>query len=394
MAITAIVCHCIELSLALDAKKKIRLPSKFGESLSVYNFGLTSYHQARIPSLDGIRAISIAIVLFGHLLGTRYFLGRQSAVWAGDLGALGVRIFFVISGYLITRLILTEFARYGGISLTRFYLRRTFRIFPAFYTLLATVAVANWLGWIKLSGRDFLYAATYTINYMPDRSWEVGHLWSLAVEEQFYLLWPALMMLAGPRRALWAAAWTVVLSPLIRIVILVWIPELRPSLGEAFHTVADPLATGCLLAGLESWMAAREKWKQWLGSPAAAWLPLVPFVLNMVPGAKLGVLLTQTLQNTAIAAAILRLVWFPDTPFGRLLNTAPMRFIGMLSYSLYLWQQIFINRYGEREWNNFPLNLAAAFLCGVLSYFLVERPFLKWRERIEKRWLGPRDQNG
>jgi peptidoglycan/LPS O-acetylase OafA/YrhL len=351
---------------------------------------LTSSPQGRIASLDGIRAISISLVLFGHLLGTHNFLTRHAMAWAGDLSAFGVRVFFVISGYLITRLLLAEYARYGAISLSRFYLRRTFRIFPAFYALLAFLAAARALGWLQVTNMDLLRAGTFTINYMPDRSWEVGHLWSLAVEEQFYLLWPALMAMAGIHRSLTIAAWTVALSPLLRIVILIWIPSLRPGLGEAFHAVADPLATGCLLAGLEGWISLRPGWRQWLGSPPAAWLPLAPLLLNLVPGTKLGMLVIQSVQNAAIAAALLRLVWFPDTPLGRLLNAPSVRFVGVLSYSLYLWQQVFLNRTGQNEWNHFPVNLLAAMACGLLSYFLIERPSLAWRETLEQRWLGVR----
>ena len=358
----------------------------------MYNQRLLS-RQGHIPSLDGIRAVSIALVLVGHLAGTPNFLNRESLSWAGDVGALGVRVFFVISGYLITRLLMAEHERYGGISLARFFLRRTFRIFPAFYAFLAVLAVGQGFGWISLTRADFFRAATYTINYFPGRSWEVGHLWSLAVEEQFYLLWPALLVLAGKDRAFRIAAGTVLLSPIVRIVILLWIPELRPGLGEAFHTVADPLATGCLLAGWERWIAARPGWKDWLRSARSAWLPVAPLLLNMVPGTKLGVLFTQSAQNLVIAGAILRLVWFPDTPLGRFLNWSPVRFVGLLSYSLYLWQQIFLNRKGLEIWHQFPLNLAAAVGCGLASYYLIERPFLAWRETWETRWLGVRTGN-
>src|SRR4029453_9090916 len=171
----------------------------------------------RIPSLDGLRAISIAFVFFGHLAGTRGFPLSTQTGNATGLAELGVHVFFVISGYLITRLLLEEIDRNGRIDLRRFYLRRTLRIFPPYYTLLALLFIADIAGFVGLHRHDVLRAMTYTTNYAPDRSWYVGHTWSLSVEEQFYLLWPAVMLLVRPRKAIVVAAAVVLLVPVIRI---------------------------------------------------------------------------------------------------------------------------------------------------------------------------------
>jgi peptidoglycan/LPS O-acetylase OafA/YrhL len=130
----------------------------------------------RIPSLDGLRAVSIALVALAHLNGTRYFptlpeLGQ----W--QLGNLGVRVFFVISGFLITTLLLEESERTGAVSLFQFYLRRCFRIFPAFYALCAVLFVLDQARIIALRPGDLLAAVTYTVNYHHDRAWYTGHIW-------------------------------------------------------------------------------------------------------------------------------------------------------------------------------------------------------------------------
>ena len=117
----------------------------------------------RIPSLDGFRAISILMVCYGHLSGTRNFpvsiveYGR----WCGDVAHLGVLVFFVISGFLITSLLMSEHEMTDAVSLKRFYLRRIVRIFPAFYAFILVMAVATLLGAAQLTGRDFAYALTY-----------------------------------------------------------------------------------------------------------------------------------------------------------------------------------------------------------------------------------------
>lgn len=160
---------------------------------------------ARLSSLDGLRAISIALVIFEHLRRTRgYTLGDLNAYF-GDYGRLGVTVFFVISGFLITTLLLRERERRGSISLKGFYLRRAVRIFPAFLAFMAFIIVAHEMGWIQLNRYDLVSAFTYTVNYHPGRSWYIGHLWSLSVEEQFYLLWPLALVVLSRTRALAAS---------------------------------------------------------------------------------------------------------------------------------------------------------------------------------------------
>ena len=134
----------------------------------------------RIQSLDGLRAISILLVLVGHLEGTRNFAPRFSE-WLGDYANLGVRVFFVISGFLISRLLIDEYATTKTISLYNFYARRTLRIFPAFFAYIGVIALATFLGFIYVKGPDYAYALTYTMNYYPERGWYLGHLWSLSV---------------------------------------------------------------------------------------------------------------------------------------------------------------------------------------------------------------------
>ena len=148
------------------------------------------------PSLDGLRAFSIVLVLIAHVSLQYPWLRR----FVEHVGNYGVRIFFVISGFLITGLLLKELTKTGRISLKSFYIRRTLRIFPAFYVYVLTVVILAWAGILILLPGDLLHAVTYTMNYHMVRSWWLNHMWSLSVEEQFYLLWPTVL------RHLWSAA--------------------------------------------------------------------------------------------------------------------------------------------------------------------------------------------
>src|SRR3954471_2196193 len=213
---------------------------------------MNAVRERRIPSLDGLRAISMGLVLLSHLAGTRNFplSAAQGNFWG--LGEFGVVVFFVISGYLITGLLLDELDRTGRVDLARFYFRRTLRIFPPYYAFLICLALAGATGAVALQRGDLVSALTYTANYDIDRSWFVGHTWSLSVEEQFYLLWPAVLLFARTRRAILLAAGVVVLAPFIRVAEWELLRQYGDGVGHRFETIADAIAIGCVLAGTRS----------------------------------------------------------------------------------------------------------------------------------------------
>src|SRR5262249_41266372 len=151
--------------------------------------------RGRIPSLDGLRAVAILLVIFAHssfygddLLALRMLRGRS--------GFLGVQIFFVLSGFLITTLMLREVHRTGRLHLGYFYLRRALRIVPVYAVYLAFVGLLQIAGTVNIRAIDWLTASTWTVNLIPrSLPWTMSHFWSLCVEEHFYLLWPLLMAL-------------------------------------------------------------------------------------------------------------------------------------------------------------------------------------------------------
>ncbi len=321
----------------------------------------------RIHSLQGLRAVCILFVVLSHLSGTQHF-GRSHLLEI--YGNLGVRIFLVLSGYLITAQLLKEHDRTGSISLKMFYVRRSLRIFPAAYVFILVAAVTHW-GGLRIG--NIVAASTYTVNYYQHGHHVLGHLWTLAVEEQFYLLWPLALLLFFPRRLGIVAAVIAAGPPLRVLFFLLWG---RAGLDHPFPVFMDALAMGCAISILEPRLA---RWQEVFASRRFL---LVPALTALLPLIQLwNTRVYQTLGLTALHLGIALSVKHVMTRRYALLNSLPVMWLGAISYSLFLWQQIFLDRASSTWWTAFPLNLAFSLLLATASYHLAEQPFLKIRER-------------
>lgn len=355
----------------------------------------------RIPSLDGLRAVSIGMVIFSHIAGTRAAPIPLTAAsdWV-DWGNLGVRVFFVISGFLISGLLFREQERTGTINLRDFYWRRMLRIFPAYFAFLFIMWAANVGGFVSLGPNDLIHAFTYTMNYgRSGRTWPLGHTWSLAVEEQFYLIWPALLLSVGRRRALHAAGFFIVASCAIRVIVHVphtpFFQWLGAQEGNSFETVADAIAVGCLLAALRDRLYADPRVRRVIDSRFFVAVPAAVVLLDCLRSpalrARFGhnalfwsayLVVAVPLINIGIALCVEWAIRHSQDLVGRALNSRPLVYIGTLSYSLYLWQQPFLDRTHTTSWTAFPTNLLLALLCALASFYLVECPVLRLRDQI------------
>ncbi|HEY0674228.1 MAG TPA: acyltransferase [Longimicrobiales bacterium] len=358
----------------------------------------------RIPSLDGIRGVLLIIVLTAHTLGTKNFPVARDAVPFEGVAYTAMRVFFIISGFLITGILLKELNRRGTINLLRFYFKRTFRIFPAYYAFLIILCTGALFGLVQFKPGDVLHAFTYTSNYNIDPAWHLGHTWSLATEEQFYLLWPAVLLLAGTRRSLWILGSLLALLPVWRVVLLALPPGayglgmFQSGISHTFDTVADIFAVGCLLAILRPRLWEFPAYRRLLESRAIPWLFLLMIVLSVLPSfayridgsSRLLVLFLYQLIgvpviNISIAVLIDWAMRNPHGAVGRILNHRVLMFLGVISYSAYLWQQVFLNRHAQHLINVFPLNVILALTMAWLSYRLVEMPWLSLRERLDAK---------
>lgn len=336
-----------------------------------------------IPGLDGLRALSILLVLSAHLV-THSVLWPQLPQLAG-LGTLGVEIFFAISGYLITTLLLREWGKKWSIDLSQFYLRRVTRIFPAYYVFLAISAVSVSLGLFSPAGGRWWPAPLYLTNLITTNSL-IGHSWSLSVEEQFYLSWPFAISKLGPRRAYVAALLTFVTAPIIRI--LLFVTTRNNWLASSWNH--DFIAAGCMVALLERDILSggSARLARALQSRFVMLASLVLVALHLILGPSTGLLfginLSLGLSIEAVSAALI-VGWCvrngTTTTIGGLLENPIVRRIGVLSYSIYLWQQPFLFGYAPiPRWSWLP----ATLLCAWMSYRFVETPALALRRRLAR----------
>jgi peptidoglycan/LPS O-acetylase OafA/YrhL len=339
--------------------------------------------RADIPSLDGLRAVSIVLVLTAHAIsGGPHSFGFTALFLHADLG---VRVFFVISGFLITSLLLKERAQSGSISLGLFYIRRALRILPAFLLFIGCVASLSILGAILVPDRSWLYVLTYTVNFapFPPFPWVLIHLWSLSVEEQFYFLWPLVMKDAGTRTCAAVAIIAILANPVVHVAHRLGGPSL-PGYGP-FPLVCGPIAMGCLLA-INARMVRRRIVSSKIMSDDRVLLLTVLLValFDAIPyhSGALSVFL-GIVTNSLLTLCIARLVFIPTCLAGRVLNSAPFVIVGKLSYSLYLWQELFLHPGGHAPISiPFPGNLLAVFAAASACYWGLEVRFLGLRKKF------------
>jgi len=355
-----------------------------------------------LPTLDGWRAIAIIAVLLDHAVGYSGLRQYPRMASLTRTGPNGVSLFFAISGFLICSRLLEEDRAFGHISLRGFYIRRACRILPPAMFYLFVVGALSLCGLILVSPGDWWSSVFFFRNYLPEhwisRGWGgyTVHYWSLAVEEHFYFLWPAALVFLGKRRARWFA-----LSLALTVAAWRawdfhrhWFDRLIPGLlfGGRTDVRMDALLLGCVAALIldddsvrASFPQRFRRWMWWLCVGGYAAVQLVYF-------------LRQSRSYSLFESALLPLVvagtvYGPKTFVTKLLESGVLKWVGRLSYSLYLWQQLF----SVSAKSSFsilqrpPLNILLIFLCAWLSYRCIERPFIRWGHRLAPPLTEGRD---
>ncbi len=336
----------------------------------------------RIAGLDGLRAVAVLLVMADHLITTMGYGSPNGANAFVAAGYGGVCVFFVISGFLITSLLLRERRASGRIDVGNFYMRRVLRIFPVFYGYILVLVLARSTGLLHFAWIALVAPATFSRDFWG-HSWVTAHFWSLSVEEQYYLFWPAMLSYLGESGALKVASTMLLAGPAIYVV--VW------------HLGAPPLANwivpeqfiaaGCVLALFGDRLRARVLYRALLTGWGVAFTGLLAGALILL--AKGAGSTGGDLDIVALAAAACALLPFLDGCMvlslrGGLLNWKALVWVGTLSYSLYVWQQLFFRPSGVHRLP-FPFDLAAAVVAAVASSYLIERPFLRLRSRLRAR---------
>jgi peptidoglycan/LPS O-acetylase OafA/YrhL len=327
--------------------------------------------------LDGLRAVAVLAVVASH--------SHLAIPIPGDLG---VSAFFVLSGFLITQLLVREWDKTGGVSLKRFYIRRTLRIFPAYYAFLFLSYMLDRRAGQEWSSGFLTNALTYTLNYFnafnhhPVTS--IAHAWSLGVEEQFYLLWPVafLILAARGRRALAIGVSIAAVSAMAwRSLLFLGFHADAAYVYNAFDTRLDNLAVGCLLALVVGGERVAGAARTLAGR---AWYPLLTLALLLTSRLAIGdryhYSLGFTVDAILVAVLITQLLQLYQSHLWRWLEWPTVRYLGAISYPIYLyhaWGASVGRRFPAWE---FPASLLATIALASVSYYMIERPFLKLRD--------------
>ena len=350
--------------------------------------------RTRLPSLDGIRAVCIALVLGAHAARSIGFPdGWKAGASYVVNGPLGVTVFFVLSGFLITFLLVREEIVRGAISLRAFYARRALRILPVYGAYVGALALIGQTTAVDLTKCEWATTLTFSKDFGCGQ-WVDGHLWSLSVEEQFYVFWPIAVACLPRRRRRSIAAACVAAAPLCRTIFFLngWYNLEMYSLMTNVDALLIGALTGAAFAEGSPALDAMLRYRPSAGRGAAAaaiWMLMIldHFVTGMVA------VVAFSGTATALAAAYL-IASYASIPGGAayaLLNSRPMRYAGVLSYSLYIWQQPFMDAYNSYGYTSapivltFPTNAIAAFAMAALSYHALEKPLLSLRSGLRPR---------
>ncbi len=341
-----------------------------------------------IATLDGWRSIAIATVLLCHGL----TLTSPTTRWERllnpivlNLGQQGVSLFFAISGYLITTLLLNEYRANGAVSLKGFYTRRVFRILPPAYAYLTVIAILSAFGAITLRSGELASCVLVYNNYWPGRSWFTQHFWSLSMEEHFYMLWPLLLAFLGPKRVRWAAVAGIALT-------ILWRPfglhafSLNVAELQRTDMRLDAFLFACLLALL---VHDNERLQRRLGTP---WF-FGSVVVVLAAGYGFDLRHPMQLTKLAFQSFMLPLVvvptgFMPFSRISRLLEAAPFRWLGRISYSVYLWQQLILRGAGADSGSamlSLALRLPVILALASASYYFIERPSMRKGRQLSSR---------
>jgi peptidoglycan/LPS O-acetylase OafA/YrhL len=344
-----------------------------------------------MPVLDGLRAFAILLVLFAH-----------GSPWAKhipfDAGSSGVQIFFVLSGFLITNRVVHVYTDVGSVCFGRFYYHRAFRILPLLLAYVLTLSVLIWvIPRFPASLAELGASLLFFRNYFLSPGWFTGHFWSLAVEEHYYLLWPLVLHLAGKRRAPWVAV-------AIAFLCVGWratLSHYHVTLGHVplycrTDTRLDGLLIGSALALLLSEPSNLARIRRWIG-PRDSFVFLALLLAVWVAGAWSEMGFRGIQETLVVAGLILSMVVHQNCAVSRFFSWAPLTWIGRLSYSLYIWQQLFLVPSSTGSplgaLNRFPLNFLCVFGVASLSYYCLEQPIRSFGVRIYNQ-IGLPDQFG
>lgn len=335
----------------------------------------------KIYGFDGLRALSVTLVILSHIgiiqMATSPFWVEFFSIFNADFG---VKIFFVLSGFLITTLLIDEHRTFGGVNIAHFMMRRALRILPLYYLVIVFAVTLRYFYITYVNVESVVYGSLLIYNYMPrDKMVHFfAHLWSLAVEEQFYVLWPLVFAsLARSKRALPVAAFATIG--------LCWL-RMRTGYGEEELTrfpnqwtipAIYPIMIGCVVAivvnGGATWLATVPS------IALSSVLIFSPLFIAMTPEMEIA-------HTFGIAGLIAWVYLNQQSRVPRLMDWGPIGYAGKISYGLYMWQGMLTGNGTYRATPGWPPDVYTGALLtipvAIISFHFFERPISRLRKRF------------
>ncbi|MFD2916267.1 acyltransferase family protein [Psychroserpens luteus] len=347
-----------------------------------------------IKGFDGLRAISIMFVLLTHL-------GLSNHLDQGSLlkdnfnlisGSTGVMIFFTISGFLITLLLLHEKHEFQKINYKNFFARRFLRLIPPLLVFYISVVLLMILNYLPKNYLAVTISFFYLYNFVPLKYYvsEIGHTWSLAIEEQFYFIWPFILSYFKKiKSVVFLAVALIVVCIIVKTVY--YTPFTVQGKEYQLFNYFFPnrwFIPACLPIMMGSLSAIILFYKHdFLKSIFDIKLLVLSFILffGQLIIKDLNFIIIETLQPLAVSLLLLWIYFNQDNILTKVLEVKPIAFIGKISYGLYVYQGLFLRTGpgGHLDIQKFPLNIILVVVTAVCSYYLLEKPILKYKSRFK-----------
>lgn len=338
-----------------------------------------------IKGFDGLRAISILFVILTHLgiystLPDTPFIKERLLLLIS--GTTGVQIFFTISGFLITTILLKELNKYGSINFLNFFIKRFLRLLPPLLIFYLVIAFLMSQHLIKTTYVGFLYSFFYVYNFVPLKYYvsELGHTWSLAVEEQYYFIWPFFLsyIKSFKYRILFIFIFV------IASVFIVYYFSKIPSIADKYKYTRFfiPAASSIFIGALISIINNRVEKLDFLKKNNL----YISFLFFFFPlyAPKIYLQISFILQSLGVGLFLLWIYNHQASRVTRVLNTKLMTYIGKISYGLYVYQGLFLRTGpGGKLWiQHFPQNIFLTIIVSILSYHFIEKYFLGFKNKF------------